>query len=129
MPTPTTLPTHEEIVIAQQAAMKSALRQRIAAGAGDVPTILATTADAAQLLLFEIATMARALSTATSVAEVRAAALPFATLTSDFLDGVAADTIRLPFQVKGVEAVMTDIATRSTAVADAWLPFLTEPSA
>ncbi len=116
---PENILTPEENARLESEAVKSHVRQKIASNAGDFPSILGTTADATQILLFGLASLVAKLSTANSLAEVRESAAPFAAISDDFLGKVQAGEVRLPFQVKGTEGVIMDIETRATAVADA----------
>ena len=99
--------------------VKAAIRGKIADQGGDLATLLGTTSDGVALALFGLAELVAGLSKATSLAEVRAAAAPFAALSEGFLAKVESGDVRLPFMVKGVEKVVADIETRSTIVADA----------
>lgn len=97
---------------------RSQIRQKIFANAGDRDSILGTTSDATQILLFGLASLVAKLATAQSLAEVRAAAAPFAAMSGDFLSKVASGEVKLPFQIKGTEGVIQDIEKRATAVSD-----------
>ena len=98
------------------------LREQIATEAGDTLSLLGTTNDTAMLALHGLASLATALSTATSLAQVRAAAEPFAAQAADFLANVEAGTVRLPYIAKGVNGTMAEIETRATAVSEALVP-------
>jgi hypothetical protein len=100
-------------------ANRSKTRQMIAQKAGDQASILGTTADATQLLLYAVASLVVRIATATNIAEMRAAAAPFAPLSTAFLAKVDAGSVKLPFMTKGLDAVVSDIEGRATAVADA----------
>lgn len=107
--------------IAKQQAIeaKQKLRHQIRQTAGDTESLLGTTADAAQLLLYEIGKLAQALNTAGSLAEVRAAAQPLSNLLGPLVAAVDAGTVKLPYQVKGGPgAVLPEIQDRATQVAD-----------
>ena len=97
-------------------------RGRIAAQAGDTESLLGTTRDTALLTLVHLATLAKALSEAQSLAEVRAAAAPLATLTATLLADIDAEEVRLPFKLKGEAKVLSEIGTRATAVAAVLFP-------
>ncbi len=115
--------THDEAVALAEAEVahihKKRLRADIKAEAGDPLSLLGTTADATQLLLYHVAMLVSHLHTATTLAEVREAAAPFATLASPFLARVESGEVRLPYQTKGLEVVMGDIERRASAVAEA----------
>ena len=102
--------------------LRTLARARIRQTAGDHLSLLGTTSDGAQLLLFHMAKLTAALAQVQSLEEVRGAASDFAPLAEDFLAEVAAGTVRLPFAVKGAEAVMAEVGARATAVADALDP-------
>ena len=110
-----------DAAIAAKAALdgRDAIRRRIALEAGDILSLIGTTADGGQILLYAFATVIRSLHTAQSLAEVRAAAEPFAELANGFLDRLDSGAVRLPFMVKGMDAAVADIETRATAVAKA----------
>lgn len=111
--------TQKEITDLEAMGLRSAIRQKIFANAGDRDSILGTTADGAQLLLYGFASLVAALNKANSLADVREAAAPFADLATSFLAKVQSGDVKLPFQAKGMENVVADITTRATAVADA----------
>ncbi len=95
------------------------IRAQIESQAGDTMSLLGTASDGAQLLLYHLATLVKGLSTAGSLAEMRDATDAFTPLAEAFLAKVAAGEVKLPFQLKGEEAVMQEIETRATAVSDA----------
>ncbi|SMX27297.1 hypothetical protein TRP8649_01400 [Pelagimonas phthalicica] len=111
--------TLEQHAALEAEAKRSQIRQSIARDAGDVASLLGTTSDAVALTFFGLAQMAAQLSTANSLAEVRAATEPFATLSADFLAKVASGEVVLPFEVKGTDAVLAEIEQRATAVSSA----------
>ncbi|TDO97452.1 hypothetical protein [Marinomonas balearica] len=114
--------THEEAVefaIAQEANhTRFKTRGTIKTRVGDTNSVLGTTTDGMQLLLHAFSQLNTALSAASSLAEVRAAAEPFNELATGFLAKVEAGEVSLPFQVKGVENVVSDIENRATQVAE-----------
>ena len=94
------------------------IRSGIDKNAGDTASMIGTTTDATQLLLFGFATLIKNLNTASSIAEVRQAAAPFDDLATGFLSKVESGEVKLPFQQKGISTVVSDIENRATAVAD-----------
>lgn len=84
----------------------------------DAESLLGTTADAVQLILYEFGKMAIGISAATTLAEMRAAAEPVKVIMEPFIAKVDADTVLLPYRDKGLDAVMADIETRATVVAN-----------
>ncbi|MEM1077461.1 MAG: hypothetical protein AAGI09_02940 [Pseudomonadota bacterium] len=103
-------------------ARKGQLRGQIHMQAGDQLSLIGANADASALLMVEMAKLARALSTATSVAEVNAAAQPFADLTQSFFADVEAGALNLPYLVKGdAPAALLDIQTRADKAAQAFI--------
>ncbi|ADZ93395.1 hypothetical protein [Marinomonas mediterranea] len=98
--------------------LKKVIRGYIADKAGDSNSLLGTTTDGMQLLLHAFSQLNVALSSASSLAEVRAAAEPFNELATGFLAKVEAGEVSLPFQIKGVENVVSDIENRATQVAE-----------
>jgi hypothetical protein len=111
-----------EIKRIEAEAMRSAARVRITESAGDIPSLLGTTADALQILLVQLATLAAAFVNAKDLAAIKAAAQPLADLTAPLLKQIATGETRMPYEAKGEAAVLADIATRATAVADALAP-------
>ena len=102
--------------------IRAQVRQRIDERAGDSLSMLGTTSDAAALAVFGLASLVAKLSTAGSLAEVRAAAEPFAAMSADFLGKVEAGEVKLPFMAKGIEATIAEIEARATAVTEALTP-------
>lgn len=98
---------------------KHLVRAQIEASAGDAMSLLGTASDGAQLLLYHLASLVKGLSTANSLSEVRDTTDAFMPLADAFLGKVEAGEVKLPFQLKGEAAVMTEIETRATAVSDA----------
>lgn len=111
--------TPEEIATAQAEASRSMVRQKIARSAGDEASLLGTTSDAAALAVYGLAVLVGKLSTAKSLAEVNAAAAPFAELSASFLAKVESGEVQLPFMAKGLDVVVADIEARATAVTEA----------
>jgi len=94
------------------------IRQFIHQTAGDPESLLGTTADAVQILLYEVGKLASALNTAQSLAEVRAAAQSLTDALGPLVTAVDGGTVKLPYQVKGgATAVMPEIEHRATQVA------------
>ena len=113
------LPEVELVIEYTAIELRDITRAAIKEGAGDVSSILGTTADGAQLAIHGLATLVAALATADSLADVRKAAEPFAQLSTDFLAKVQSGEVVLPFMLKGIDAVVSDIETRATAVSSA----------
>jgi diphthamide synthase (EF-2-diphthine--ammonia ligase) len=99
-------------------AERSRKRTAIAQSAGDTDSLLGTTSDALQILLYQMAMMAESLAKATSLQQMREAAEPFHLLTSFFVDQVASGDVKLTFQEKGVKPILRDVGVRSTAIYD-----------
>lgn len=106
-----------EVEIAARA-RQGALRKAIAENAGDTESLLGTTSDAAALAIYGLASLVAKLSTAQSLAEVRAAAEPFAAMSAEFLTKVEGQEVKLPFLLKGVDGVIEEIESRATAVSE-----------
>jgi hypothetical protein len=96
---------------------KSNIRNLINASAGDTESLLGTTADATQFLLYGFTSLIVKLYSASSTVEVQEAAAPFVELSSGFLAKVESGEVKLPFMAKGVESVFSEIEQRATAVA------------
>lgn len=104
--------------VARQTARRK-IRGAVALTAGDVQSLLGTTSDAAALAIYGLASLVAKLSQANTLAEVRDAAAPFAELSASFLAKVESGEVVLPFMLKGIDQVVTDIETRATAVSEA----------
>ncbi|MFD2179541.1 hypothetical protein [Veronia pacifica] len=101
----------------QQIITRKDIRGKISDSVGDPETLLGTTADAVQLLLYGFTGLIAKLHTANSLAEVREAAAPFSELAEGFQNKVSSGEVKLPFQIKGLSSVVEDIEKRATAVA------------
>ncbi|KZX00994.1 hypothetical protein JL49_08020 [Pseudoalteromonas luteoviolacea] len=97
---------------------RETMRAAIHESAGDYPTILGTTADAAQILIYEVAKLCSALNTAQSLEDVRNAAQPINSLLGSVIAEVGTGKVKFPYQHKGQDAVVAEIKQRSTAVTD-----------
>ena len=109
-------PDNFEELILQEA--KHRARKRIELQAGDSASLLGTTSDATQLLLYGFCQLVAALNKADSLADVRKAAKPFAGLAAGFLGKVESGEVKLPFMGKGLEKVVGEIEQRATSVAE-----------
>ncbi|USE68497.1 hypothetical protein CTT31_04945 [Pseudoalteromonas maricaloris] len=96
---------------------KQVKRGQINRAVADVESIIGTTADTGHLVLVEFIKLLDGLSKATTLAEMRAAALQgrdsLGTLTSKVLN----NEIQFPYQGKGAENVYQEIESRATGVA------------
>lgn len=108
----------EAVAQGERHAIRMRTRGAITDAAGDIESIVGTVSDATQLLLYGVASLVAKLATAQSLAEMRAAAEPFAELSAAFLGKVEDGSVKLPFFIKGIDSVVADIETRATAVAD-----------
>ena len=97
---------------------RSQIRQAINEQAGDSASLLGTTSDATQLLLYGFCQLVAALHKADSLADVRKAAKPYSELAADFLGKVESGEVKLPFMGKGLEKVVGEIEQRATSVAE-----------
>ncbi len=89
-------------------------RVLITENAGDTDSVLGTTTDATHLLLFSFSQLVAALNTANTLAEVRAAAEPFSGLANRLIEKVDTGDIKLPYQHKELDSVLTEIEQRAT---------------
>ena len=115
------IPTAEEAAQLERANQKQLIRSKIQADAGDSASLLGTTSDATQLLLYGFCQLVAALHKADSLADVRKAAKPFAGLAAGFagfLGKVENGEVKLPFMGKGLEKVVGEIEQRATSVAE-----------
>ncbi|KQI66977.1 hypothetical protein AN189_18160, partial [Loktanella sp. 3ANDIMAR09] len=137
---PETAIAEAEARAAAQAA-RDAIRGRIDRTAGDVPSLLGATADTAAVALLGVLAAVAALDDARTAGSTshnepsesdavnawlygfraRLAAMgdDLPAQADAFLKAVAAGAIRVPALAKGFDRVVSDIANRSTAVADA----------
>ena len=92
------------------------LRDKITVTAGDSQSLLGTATDAAHILFYEVAKLSAQLSTAQSLEQVRAGAQQLNNCLSGFATKVDAGEVKLPYQTKGIEAVICEIEDRATAV-------------
>ncbi len=117
--------THEQAVAfaadEQQHLAKLRKRAEIKT-AGDTDSILGTTADCAQLLLLHFSKLIVALESANSLADVRAAALPFKSLATQFVNDVDAGEVVITSSIKTEQTVMADIGVRATHVSRVLAP-------
>ena len=97
---------------------KHRARKRIELKAGDSASLLGTTSDATQLLLYGFCQLVAALHKADSLADVRKAAKPYSELAAGFLGKVENGEVKLPFMGKGLEKVVGEIEQRATSVAE-----------
>ncbi|WP_281545905.1 hypothetical protein [Grimontia sp. SpTr1] len=93
------------------------LRAAIASRAGDAESLLGTTADGVQLLLYGFSQLVINLHTAKDLQEVNNAAAPFVAMAERFLGKVEQGDVLLPFLTKGIDNVVADIESRATVVA------------
>jgi len=111
-----------QIIANEQSQIKRGhVRNVIQETAGDIPSLLGTIADVAQLLLVAHCHVIDGISKATTIAEIKAVAntSPLAADAVVLLADIAAGTVKMPYLLKGEPAVIADIKTRATAVATA----------
>ena len=99
---------HKEIsaefeIILSNEEKRDLIREEISNKAGDNASLLGTTADGVQLLLFAFSQLTVGLHQANSLAEVREAAAPFNELATSFLAKVASGEVKLPFHRGGLK--------------------------
>ena len=106
-------------IILSDLELRQIIRDKIRAEAGDTLSLLGTTSDATQFLLFEFFTLIVKLSKvhSDSVKQATHSILPIA---KAFLKKVEHGEVQLPYQTKGLEQeVMPEIEQRATAVTQA----------
>ena len=123
-----------EVIEAAEAAALSletrgATRKKIEQAAGDPLSLIGTTADAAAIATLGIAAMTVALSNSGNYTEFKTAFLAtlgqfspngdMVQISEDFLAKIGTGEVIIPAMVKGLGDVISDIETRSTAVAQA----------
>ncbi|MBQ4852693.1 hypothetical protein [Pseudoalteromonas sp. MMG012] len=97
---------------------KGEVRKKLLSLGFDPTSLLGTTADAAQILIYEVAKLCSALNTAQSLEDVRNAAKPINDLLGSTINDVDTGIVKFPYQHKGQDVVVAEIKQRSTAVAD-----------
>jgi hypothetical protein len=93
------------------------IRNKIAETAGDTETLLGTTANASQMLLFCFSQLITGICKAKSITEIKKAAEPFEKICSDFLDKIEKKEVVLPYALDKLDDVMAEIGKRATKVA------------
>ena len=121
--------TKEEYHEMMRAADRSALRQSIEQKGGDTLSMLGTTADAAAIGTLGIAALTVAVAGASNYTEFKTAYLAaigqlggdndLVEISGEFLAKIEAGEVMIPAMVKGMNTVVGEIETRSTAVAQA----------
>ncbi|HDZ3733619.1 TPA: hypothetical protein RSW61_005306 [Vibrio harveyi] len=109
----------EKAELEAEISKKNNVRSEIAQTAGDTLSLLGTTSDAALLLMFEVAKMAKGINSAASLDDVKEAAKPISDLLSPLLIKIDSGEVKFPHLEKGVDVVMADIEKRSTSVSNA----------
>ncbi|NRA19252.1 MAG: hypothetical protein HRU05_02090 [Oceanospirillaceae bacterium] len=97
-------------------AQKQRLRSDIAQVVGDSDTLLGTTADATQLLLYSVSKILIALEKAELPPATHKEIASLQVMATSFLSKLDKGDIALTFQVKGIEKVIKDIESSATAV-------------
>jgi hypothetical protein len=114
------------------AKQREALRARINAQAGDIPSLLGTTADVAALGLIGIMQLLIILSeegSANVKAAIAAAPIPLPIdKAKTLVAAIANGSVKVPALIKGIDAVYAEVAARSTATALALGQPVSEPS-
>jgi hypothetical protein len=93
------------------------IRAKIEETAGDTETLLGTTANASQMLLFAFSKLITGLNGAKSIAEIKKVAEPFEKMCADFLDKIEKKEVVLPYALDKLDDVMAEIGERATKVA------------
>lgn len=102
----------------KRAALVNKIRHDIELEAGDTQSLLGTTSDAVQMLLYAFCVLVKGLQDSNSVDEVNQSMQAFQPMAGQFLSGLESGDIKLPFQAKGLESVIADIVNRSGSVYD-----------
>ncbi len=104
-------------------ATREATRARIAATAGDIPSLLGTTADVAALGLLgamQLLIIIAENGTEAMKAALKAAPIPMPVEKAKaLLAAITSGQVKVPALMKGIDAVYADVAARATATADA----------
>lgn len=99
-----------------RAEIRTKLRSELDVEAGDLASLLGTASDAGGLVLVELLRFATLQAQGANLSEMRAAAQRLADMGADFLAGVDAGEIHLPYMGKGETAVFEEVATRGESV-------------
>lgn len=101
---------------------KAIVREKIQQSAGDPLSILGTTSDTALLILLHFSQFIVELEKADNISQVREAATIFSDTANTFLTALQHSNTTLPFQVKGIENVLSEIIYRAKATSSALQP-------
>ena len=93
-------------------------RSQISQKAGDQGSLIGTTADATQILLYALCTLATQLAKAKTLADVRAAPSSIVPIAESFLSDIESGQVKMPFMAKGLDSVIEDIKQRATQVSN-----------
>ncbi|KZN57598.1 hypothetical protein N473_06865 [Pseudoalteromonas luteoviolacea CPMOR-1] len=105
-------------IIMTPSEQRDIVRTDIENHAGDYQTILGTTADTTQILLYEIVKLCSALNSAQSLDDVRKSAQSINDKLGSIVADVDAGTVKFAYIHKGQDTVINEIKQRSTAVTD-----------
>lgn len=99
-------------------AYRQRLRAEIDAAAGDVPTLLGTTADAAAVVMLDLVALCTAIASAGAMADIKAAAAALRDKYAPMTTAIAGGK-RLPYMVKpgGDAAALAEMIERGDKVA------------
>ncbi len=121
--------TPEAVETGIRRAARQDIRGKISDEVGDTESLLGTTADASAIAILGVAALAVAAKGAGNYSDFKKALLDMmnalasgndmASISQAFLDRVQSGEVILPAMAKGVGDVISDIETRSTAVARA----------
>ncbi len=98
--------------------IRQSIRNKIHSDVADDSSLLGTTADAVQMLLYELSKFSAQLNAVQSLAEVRDASQSLNDLLGSFATKVDVGAVKLPYQAKGIENAISEIEARATAVTD-----------
>ncbi|KZX00424.1 hypothetical protein JL49_11025 [Pseudoalteromonas luteoviolacea] len=104
--------TVEEALQQSREVVRSALEQQVA----DSESLLGTTSDTVHLLLNELSGFVNKLSSAQTLAEMRASTESLKTAIGDVETKVTNGELSFPYQTKGQSDVMADIISRANGV-------------
>ncbi|KID58266.1 hypothetical protein JF50_06195 [Pseudoalteromonas luteoviolacea] len=93
-------------------------RSRIHYEVADADSLIGTTSDTTHMILVEFAKLTQAISTATSLDDVKLAASQSASLFAPIVEKHNADQLTFPYQHKGTDSVFAEIEARAQGVAD-----------
>ena len=93
----------------QEQENKILLRNKIKSQAGDIQSLMGTATDIGHFALDALAKIIQGINTATTLDDLKLAVSDFTEIADDFLQEIDSEAVKLPFHVKGIDAVIEEI--------------------